>query len=483
MEDKRVEIANYDPRDIPTLKHGLETVLFEKGLHISENKHSKKTSEYNKRINGKASHIVQPHEIDMELVNDFVTSSTDPVLRELASEHKCKFTGSTSSVSGLLTNLYFLITRRYQVSTGALKSFDDIRVKFSGATNKPENVNLRWNGDHYSIDTIPEKNVSNRILLELGKTMEKQLTMNLDEFKKLRIGYEGTPADIPQEQYHYKKMYDILLRSQLDCYDEKLGKTFDLKTRANRSIRFNIEEYASYITHIDKILGRHRSFETEFFDLVKSGLIKYLFQAKIGEMGGIFIAHHNTQTIFGYEYIPISIMEEILFETSELSDYCFTAINGLLSNLLNRIVSDIPKQSLGLTVKMDKMYNSLDIFVREIITDVGWNEEGIDCEYGKFHKYNLNLMHLIKGEPVPIIVMSKKTNTKDLDIYYQITKSDKDSVAILDEWESVILRYKKLHSRGGKNKRTGTKQFSGWDDIFGSPPNKVHSFRTRNDNL
>lgn len=46
------------------------------------------------------------------------------------------------------------------------------------------------------------------------------------------------------ESYAYGKFGKFLLRSQLDCYDERLPRrTFDLKTRAVAPIRIDIRNY------------------------------------------------------------------------------------------------------------------------------------------------------------------------------------------------------------------------------------------------
>lgn len=36
-------------------------------------------------------------------------------------------------------------------------------------------------------------------------------------------------------------------------------------------------------------------------------------QCKIGEMEGAFVAYHNTQRIFGFEYITLEEMEQRVF--------------------------------------------------------------------------------------------------------------------------------------------------------------------------
>lgn len=42
-------------------------------------------------------------------------------------------------------------------------------------------------------------------------------------------------------------------------------------------------------------------------------LLRYIMQCKIGEMEGAFVAYHNTQRIFGFEYITLEEMEQRVF--------------------------------------------------------------------------------------------------------------------------------------------------------------------------
>ena len=89
--------------------------------------------------------------------------------------------------------------------------------------------------------------------------------------------------------YNYASYGDFLLRSQLDCYDERLpgNGTFDLKTRASSNIRYNSKsgslEKNDY--QIWRLNGTYESYEHEFRDMIRTGaMLKYLFQARIGQM-------------------------------------------------------------------------------------------------------------------------------------------------------------------------------------------------------
>lgn len=60
-------------------------------------------------------------------------------------------------------------------------------------------------------------------------------------------------------------------------------------------------EYKDYEINLKR--GELESFEREYYDLIRGGLLKYLMQVKIGGMDGAFIAYHNTEKIYGYEYV------------------------------------------------------------------------------------------------------------------------------------------------------------------------------------
>lgn len=63
-------------------------------------------------------------------------------------------------------------------------------------------------------------------------------------------------------------------------------------------------------------------------------------QMKIGRMQGAAIAYHNTQRVFGFEYIKLKAMENRVFGCSEFSDVIFDKSLGLLENILDHILAD-----------------------------------------------------------------------------------------------------------------------------------------------
>eukprot|EP01103_Thecamoeba_quadrilineata_P019367 TRINITY_DN780_c0_g1_i1.p2 TRINITY_DN780_c0_g1~~TRINITY_DN780_c0_g1_i1.p2 ORF type:complete len:249 (+),score=46.66 TRINITY_DN780_c0_g1_i1:971-1717(+) len=137
-----------------------------------------------------------------------------------------------------------------------------------------------------------------------------------------------------------------MMRSQLDCWDPNIQgrlKTFDLKTRSVRSVRTSYSN-PSFVfgcpnhSKLAGVLGYTNSIESEFYDLVRTTLIKYNFQVRIGKMSGLFLLYHNTHEVFGYEYLPVEDIDQSLFYTSETASACFDVTTRAFEYLLEEIV-------------------------------------------------------------------------------------------------------------------------------------------------
>lgn len=81
---------------------------------------------------------------------------------------------------------------------------------------------------------------------------------------------------------------------------------------------------------ITRVTGIRESFEREFYDMVRSAFLKYIFQVRIGHMAGIFVAYHNTREIFGFEYLDKEDMEECVFGTKAMADTSFNTVTVCL---------------------------------------------------------------------------------------------------------------------------------------------------------
>jgi hypothetical protein len=128
------------------------------------------------------------------------------------------------------------------------------------------------------------------------------------------LNYDLTEAEIEEliagaRSYRMRKMGNMLIRSQIDCEgvsDDGSYYVYELKTRACAPQRYDASNTHLYLDYkINSRLGSHSSFEREYFDLIRSILIKYYFQVSIGFMDGAMLCYHNTNEIFGFEYITI----------------------------------------------------------------------------------------------------------------------------------------------------------------------------------
>ena len=86
------------------------------------------------------------------------------------------------------------------------------------------------------------------------------------------------------------------------------------------------------------------SFEREYHDLMRSAFLKYGFQARIGNMDGVLVVHHNTARIFGFRYIPLSEIEECLFGEKDRGEAVFEKCVLLLEEILMEAITAFPSQ-------------------------------------------------------------------------------------------------------------------------------------------
>eukprot|EP00163_Fabomonas_tropica_P017342 TRINITY_DN3084_c0_g3_i1.p1 TRINITY_DN3084_c0_g3~~TRINITY_DN3084_c0_g3_i1.p1 ORF type:complete len:724 (+),score=134.55 TRINITY_DN3084_c0_g3_i1:61-2232(+) len=408
------------PEDIPVpmLGHGLRHVLFSPGTHPIKEFGS---SQYNFPRYLQAIH--HPRLIDYDSIPPFITTSKDETLHKLALENGALFKGSTSSMTGILSQLYFLISRFRPTDLSLLSDRYSLMINtFTPSACKPCSVFLRPSDSIYAIDSdngvVGEP--SNKILLDLGKSLERFLTMPRAEFEQCLVKPVTKKVELPPDAYNYIKIQDFLLRSQQDGYDPDLpgeNKTFDLKTRATVAIRLDCENYAHKLDYrLTKLTGYNFSYEREYFDMIRSAFLKYKyvsslsqstpacpnsrtprtvsstwhmphstsflslslsllfsFQVRIGRMAGAFVAYHNTAEIFGFEYISLQEMDRCVFGSTELAEQVFD-ITMKLGNIIFKTITDrFPNENLKVCLRAHRKAPFMDIYVERVgETDQGW---------------------------------------------------------------------------------------------------------------
>jgi len=124
--------------------------------------------------------------------------------------------------------------------------------------------------------------------------------------------------------------------------------------------------YLNYLDYkITKYKGLHESFEREYYDLIRGGFLKYIMQCKIGQMQGAAIAYHNTQQIFGFEYIKLEDMEKRVFGCEDFSNAIFSNSLALLEKVLDYIVHDQGMESENYELAPSNKVLKLGIYANE----------------------------------------------------------------------------------------------------------------------
>lgn len=340
-----------DGIEVPKLAYGLDRVLFNPGVYHLQDPRSRVFN-----FDPYLQTIMPVHEFDFNALKQYITSSRDKTLLGKTREKGKKYTGSTSSMTAALAHFHFLLSQWRPVNTGNLsKMFPVDFDSFTLLQRAPSAVFLRHKDGVYAIDADKQYDTAN-ILMMLGKSMEKLLTLSTDEFEKYRrinsdqISEEERNA---AESFHYTTMGDFLMRSQLDAYDPRLPGTgmFDLKTRAVISVRMDADQYE--VGRGYQIRSRHgewESYEREYYDMIRAAFLKYSLQVRMGRMDGIFVAFHNTERIFGFQYISLPEMDFALHGTDDtkLGDNEFKLSLELLNRALDRATAKFPGKSLRL---------------------------------------------------------------------------------------------------------------------------------------
>jgi len=363
--------------------------------------------------------LPQYSQIDDSCIPPYYPPSQDKRLLQIAEKHKSRFVMSTSTITSILAHMYFAISKYKSPHFNNLShTYDKEPLKFMISQRKPNSIFLKMidpKNRTYAIDSDSGfSEPSNMVLLKMGKYMEKMIQYDADEFREITGLKPGTTPqkDDEEDYFKYSLFNNILLRSQIDCggIDENGNeRVFEIKTRAAAVLRYDIENYIDYLGYqIIKKVGKHSSFEREYYDLIRGGFLRYIMQCKIGGMDGAFIAYHNTQKIFGFEYIKLKEMEERVFGCQEYSDQIFKAGLSMIESILDYILSEVgedPDQVLRLGFYANENTNNIDIFCEIMPDDAVYKERTksifIDNIEEPINYYN---SHKIKPKVVKFVV-------------------------------------------------------------------------------
>ncbi|KAL8870843.1 MAG: hypothetical protein Q9174_003205 [Haloplaca sp. 1 TL-2023] len=354
LEADKLEITPLDLEQppVPGLSHGLERVLFNPGVYHLQDPRSRVFN-----FDPYLQSIMPVNEFDFKALKEYITSSRDTALRDLASAHNKRYVGSSSSMTAMLAHFHFLLSQWRSINTSMLsREFPEKHIyKFTEIQRTPAAIFLKWRDGSYAIDADKEFANAN-ILMSLGKSMEKLLTLKTEDFERYRKSSSDkvSPEDqTAPESYHYSTMGDFIMRSQLDAHDPRLPGTgmFDLKTRAVVSVRMDMDNYEeSKGYQIKSRQGAWESYEREYFDMIRAAFLKYSLQVRMGRMDGIFVAFHNIDRIFGFQYISLAEMDSTLHSQwdTTLGDQEFKFSVSLLNEILDKATKKYPNTSLRL---------------------------------------------------------------------------------------------------------------------------------------
>lgn len=364
--DLEVTALNIPQPRVPPVQYGLDRVLFNPGVYQLQDTHSRV---YN--FDPYLQKIMPVADFDFNALKEYKTSSQDAALSTLAKEYGKKFVGSTSSMTGTLGHFHYLLSNWRDLNLNMLsRTFTEEKATFTNINKAPNAIFLRWQNGTYAIDADKEYDSPN-VLMMLGKSMEKLLTLPRDEYERYRKGSSNAITDTEQqepESYEYTTMGDFLMRSQLDAHDERLPGTgmFDLKTRSVLSVRMDAEGYESMSGYeIHTLQGGYESYEREYYDMLRSTMLKYMLQARMGRMDGIFVAYHNVKRIFGFQYIPIAEMDRAIHGQVHpcLGDQEFRTSLKLMNDVMEMATRQFPERSLRMHYEAkEKPQNMMWVF-------------------------------------------------------------------------------------------------------------------------
>lgn len=357
---------------VPQLSHNLDRVLFNPGVYHMQDDRSRVFN-----FDPYLASIMPVKEFDFDALRSYVTSSKDVKLRQLSAAHGMKYCGSTSSMTSILSHFHYLLSAWRKPNFAYLsRSLEPESYNFTAISRGPAAAFAHFNDGVYAFDSDKEYDSEN-ILSSLGKSMEKLLTLPKEEFEKYRRSRSHQLTEEErnaEDSFHYTTLGDFMMRSQLDAYDPRLPGSgmFDLKTRAVIAVRMDVRVYekgAGY--EIQNRFGQWESFEREYYDMVRTVFLKYSLQVRMGRMDGIFVAYHNTQRIFGFQYISLDEMDVALHGTNDrrVGDQEFKISVTLLNELMDRAAKRFPGRTLRLHVETRPTKVPLTYFFVEPVTE------------------------------------------------------------------------------------------------------------------
>jgi hypothetical protein len=293
-------------------------------------------------------------EFDYSALKQFKTSSKDDVLLDIAEQHGAKYTTSTSSFTPFLQHLHFLLSKFRELNHAKIsRLFSSTDPKMTTIQYTPVSAFLRRRNGVYALDK--DKSFDDHGLLSfVGRVLEKMFTVPKEKFEQFRRFSENPLPEAERgedDAYHYLLQDKFLVRSQLDAHDPRLpgSGVFDIKTRAVMPIRLDVAERLHDVAkgyQLKYLNGDFESFEREFYDMMRTTMLKYSLQVRLGKMDGIFISYHNVERLFGFQYLSLEDMDTGLHGQSKraLGDQELKASVSIMQEVCDIATARFPDQ-------------------------------------------------------------------------------------------------------------------------------------------
>ena len=395
--DFKLSIAEHQFSRPPTLKHGLERLVRTRGIYPVDEMSTFTGNNFLKTILSPSAEILKKFPA-------YTPPSQDKALLATAVKENMRFVTGSSSITEELTHIYYLLSNfKSPDMTGLAKNYDHKNLNFMSAYRKPTTFMLRrLTPDIYSIDgdsgLVPELN---KDLSDMGVVLEAMLTTDESTYRRICDPKSGITkeeiADVLSggRSHKMRTMGDLLIRSQMDCESmDESGRyfIFEIKTRATAPLRYDVKNIPLYLDYrVTKRSGATESYELEYFDLIRSILIKYYFQIKIGNMDGAFICFHNTKEVFGFQYLTLAEIEKRVFGCKELGEFVLKTTIQIHQLVLKEVLKLFPEDNI-LRIGYFSNYrkDEMLITVEQFDKQFAWGEntsyvEGIEDEHDYYN--------------------------------------------------------------------------------------------------
>lgn len=211
QEFKRIRISQ--DATAPTLLNDLMVVVHNPGIYKIESIKSLNNTNLEFLEN-----LPEPHEINYEKFESFISADKDKNLGEIAKKNNLKYVSSTSGIGSLLNHLFFKLTNFktphfYNLS----EAYEKEPLKFMLFQRKPTSIFLKKHPEnYYSISgdkSFEHKNYT--LLMMMGKYMEKLFTTDPKEFRdKYMFNHENPePSNGEVEKDYYTFMCISLIKT------------------------------------------------------------------------------------------------------------------------------------------------------------------------------------------------------------------------------------------------------------------------------